>query len=51
VLDKRAVPHEAEKESADKHSENEGKNFGKNFRPGLGFGNLVNHLLHVDIFF
>ena len=51
VLDKRAVPHEAEKESADKHSENEGENFGENFRPGLGCGNLVNHLLHTDIFF
>ena len=30
---------------------NEGENLGDNFRPGLGFGNLLNHLLHVDIFF
>jgi len=51
VLHKGAVPYDTEKECADEHSENKGKNFGKNFRPGLGFGNLLNHLLHVDIFF
>ena len=51
VLHEGAVPYDTEKESADEHDEYKGENLGENFGPGLSFGNLLNHLLHVDIFF
>ena len=51
VLHKGAVPHDAEKECADENSEHKGENLGEDLGPGLSFGNLLNHLLHVDIFF
>jgi hypothetical protein len=51
VLHEGAVPYDTEKESADEHNEYKGENLGENFGPGLSFGNLLNHLLHVDIFF
>ena len=51
VLHKGAVPHDAEKECADEHNEHKGEDLGEDLGPGLSFGNLLNHLLHVDIFF
>jgi hypothetical protein len=51
VLHKGAVPHDAEKECANENSEHKGENLGEDLGPGLSFGNLLNHLLHVDIFF
>tara|TARA_B100000787_G_scaffold152166_1_gene125611 strand:+ start:277 stop:531 length:255 start_codon:yes stop_codon:yes gene_type:complete len=51
VLHKGAVPHDAEKECTDEHNEHKGEDLGEDLGPGLSFGNLLNHLLHVDIFF
>ena len=51
VLHKGAVPYDTEKECADEHNEHKGENLGEDLGPGLSFGNLLNHLLHVDIFF
>lgn len=51
VLHKGAVPHDTEKECADENSEHKGENLTEDLGPGLSFGNLLNHLLHVDIFF
>ena len=51
VLHKGAVPHDTEKECADENSEHKGENLAEDLGPGLSFGNLLNHLLHVDIFF
>ncbi len=51
VLHERTVPHDAEKECADENSEHKGENLAEDLGPGLSFGNLLNHLLHVDIFF
>ena len=51
MLHKGAVPHDTEKECADEYNEHKGENLAEDLGPGLSFGNLLNHLLHVDIFF
>lgn len=51
MLHERPVPHEAENEGADENCEHEDENFRDNVRLTFGFGNLLDHLLGVDIFF
>lgn len=51
MLHERPVPHEAEDEGADEDCEHEDENFRENVRLTFGFGNLLDHLLGVDIFF
>jgi len=51
VLHERAVPHEAEEERADENDEHEDEKLGECVRLGFSFGNFLNHLLDVNIFF
>jgi hypothetical protein len=51
VLYEGAVPHNAEKESANENGQYKHEKLCDRFRASLGLGYFLNHLLQVDIFF
>jgi hypothetical protein len=51
VLHEGTVPHEAKEEGANENDEYKHEELGERIGFGLRFGNFLNHLLHVDIFF
>jgi len=51
VLHEGTVPHEAKEEGANENDEYKHEELGERIGFGLRFGNFLNHLLYVDIFF
>jgi len=51
MFHERPVPEKTDQEGGNKKGENVQKNFPDHIGTSLRFGNVFNHLLHVDIFF